>query len=366
MMVSLWLKSGGGVKRESRLDRTSRWPSSAKAPANGSGGSIDSIYKCDAGLNCAVSGSIFGCCRGANCGATSSNFFTTCLDYSEPACVSTLQGYFTLCCTSINWPYCYTGVSSYQGRSVTHYGCGNNVFTGYQPIVGTPRYASEISTTPSYTISVVTTPARPSTPSAPGNGGSAPVGAIVGGVIGGLAVISLTVFLIFWFAIKNKNSAAPPPMPGPQMAYAGAPGQPYDPNAPQNGQMLQPNVTGYPPSMNPGSPPPPSYVDPRFSTMGGYYAPNNGGVVNGKDLWSPTSTAPMLAPQNTGLSVDQQPSSGPTSPISSPNPDAAQLPSGPQQAQGQVGPYGQPLNQPVYEAPATNPAGMGNNRAELG
>ncbi|KAJ0304206.1 hypothetical protein COL5a_005340 [Colletotrichum fioriniae] len=102
---------------------------------------------------------------------------------------------------------------------------------------------------------------------------STPVGAIVGGVIGGIAVLALIGFGIFFILRKKKKTQQPQPGPGSQ-------GQP--PMMSQQQQQHQPPPMGYAPAPQ-GSPAPygaqtqtQSYYEPKYDGQGGYPQQNYG------------------------------------------------------------------------------------------
>lgn len=174
------------------------------------------------------------------------------------------------------------------------------------------------SSTPTSTssTSTSTTPTPTPTPTSGGGGSSTPVGAIVGGTVGGLAVVGIiAVAAIFMFLRRRKNKPQTP-----------------DPNYAAMGQPPQPPMSSYP-----GSPQPNMY-NPHYSMAG--YPPG-------------TQTSPSPS-NNPGWSVPT------TTPPNDYNYPGYYAP--PVQKDDQVVPQGQP---PLNEAPAVNPPGMGNNRAEL-
>ncbi|KAK2939755.1 hypothetical protein FoTM2_002975 [Fusarium oxysporum f. sp. vasinfectum] len=149
---------------------------------------------------CKTIGSHFGCFQ---------NIFTTCYP-SASICDSTDQR--ALCCTAdingnTNYPYCATGIKPLgDGEEISIYLCGK---TEQQ----VPFYESTVipvttgSTTGEQTLTsidttrgvIVTETAEPS----PRAGNPAPVGAIIGGVVGGVALIAI-LGLAFWFLRSKK------------------------------------------------------------------------------------------------------------------------------------------------------------------
>ncbi|KAK4445896.1 hypothetical protein QBC34DRAFT_383812 [Podospora aff. communis PSN243] len=100
--------------------------------------------------------------------------------------------------------------------------------------------------------------ATPTPTPVPAPGNSTPVGAIVGGVIGGLAVIGLIILGLFYINRRSKNKPEPdPPAPQqPEVGYAPGPESPplgYGPPADFRGSMFKaPYETN---SVSVGSPP---------------------------------------------------------------------------------------------------------------
>lgn len=138
---------------------------------------------------------------------------------------------------------------------------------------------------------------------------STPVGAIVGGVVGGVALIAI-LGLAFWFLRRKKQSkevattpAAPAPAPTPgfppqqQMGNQGVPPPVvYDYNN---------NYAGYPVQ---GSPPSPS--DPRYSQMpvGGMVPPpQSPPIEHCKPVVSPVSELPVTSSPHDNTPVSELP-----------------------------------------------------------
>ncbi|KAL2169856.1 hypothetical protein VTG60DRAFT_5534 [Thermothelomyces hinnuleus] len=236
---------------------------------------------------------------------------TVCYDYTDSKRYSTNNG-LTRWCGNSSYPHCTTYI--YQDRVFTGYtllgcavaaGTGKVWYTALDTSSTSSSSTSESSTTFFYTSSTspssdsststssstsTTTPPVPPDPDP-----DTPVGAIVGGVVGGLGAIAL-IILVVWALLrqrnKQKNAAAaagvihPPPAPPagggpphhdphmsqmPPQAYYGAGGAAaggFDPRASiaqSNGGTTsapygpsaydQKTATG---SSPPGSPPPPS------------------------------------------------------------------------------------------------------------
>ncbi|KAJ4035135.1 hypothetical protein NW756_006879 [Fusarium oxysporum] len=260
---------------------------------------------------CKTIGSHFGCFQ---------NIFTTCYP-SASICDSTDQR--ALCCTAdingnTNYPYCATGIKPLgDGEEISIYLCGK---TEQQ----VPFYESTVipvttgSTTGEQTLTsidttrgvIVTETAEPS----PRAGNPAPVGAIIGGVVGGVALIAI-LGLAFWFLRSKKPqnkevATAPAPAPAPifppqqhqqQMGYQQDMPPPviYDYNNNNN------NYVGYPAQ---GSPPPPS--DPRYSQMfvDGTSSPHQSPPVEPyKTAVSPVSELPIASSPHDNTPVSELP-----------------------------------------------------------
>ncbi|KAH9885646.1 hypothetical protein F4778DRAFT_787044 [Xylariomycetidae sp. FL2044] len=249
---------------------------------------------CGSGYSCTNSGAFRGCCETGEC-AQSTQFITTCLDATAPACASgTTVGPNTLCCTSQSEnPYCLTylwSTTASPGAVFTQYNCDQASFSGqYVLAADMPTSASSSRTTTARSktwAGGVGTSARSSVTVIPGGGdesnrsgrgeSNTAVGAIVGGVIGGVAALALIGFLA-WFLLHNnkkkrKNTAAnddsqpstgpatdppapmgeqrqltPPPVYDPHHSYAPAttsPGQGARSNPHDSYRNAPPNATG--------------------------------------------------------------------------------------------------------------------------
>lgn len=270
------------------------------------------------------------------------------MDATASACSAATVGDNTLCCTySSLYPYCITylwSTPALPGSAFTEYNCDASRFSGVyflsadMPSItstSTSTTSSRASSSQSSQTSTTSSAGSTSSSAAPtptpdSSSSSTPIGAIVGGAVGGVAVLALIGFLV-WFLVRRNKKADVPDQPAPAMAQAG----------------------GYP------SPPPagaPGY-DPRYSyaattgpispTTGGYPSPvgspapfmNNAagmGIHNqqpGHDGW--------MNPQHTGASLMKDAS--PHSPV--------------------LGGY--EANRNISEVDAANPVGKGGGRAEL-
>ncbi|KAK0617631.1 hypothetical protein B0T14DRAFT_273783 [Immersiella caudata] len=102
----------------------------------------DEPFRCATSASCVSSGAYFNCCSGFDCGASRNVYNTWCLPMTAPACVASTAGIQTLCCTTLNWPFCLTALSTnLAGQTLTGFLCGNNVVAGVHHLTPTPRYA---------------------------------------------------------------------------------------------------------------------------------------------------------------------------------------------------------------------------------
>ncbi|KAK0613448.1 hypothetical protein B0T14DRAFT_279402 [Immersiella caudata] len=214
----------------------------APAPMTTSPPRADYPLYCDATAYCASNSinSHVGCCPDA--ATTSCNVWTTCLDSTEQAAFTTDNG-FTLWCGFTSYPHCITHIyrdtagAATALRGYTLLGCAVAAGTDsvyYNPFIfstSSSRRTTSFPIAPTVTTSTssattnraTTTVTQSSTPVPVSS--SAPVGAIAGGVVGGVAAISLIIFGI-WFLIRQNNKSkddigAQPPTPGAPPAFAG-------------------------------------------------------------------------------------------------------------------------------------------------
>lgn len=173
-------------------------------------GDPDIPLYCDVSSACVYNSvrSNIGCCPDTS---TTCSIWTTCLDSSDKNLYTTDNGY-TLWCGSSEYPYCRTHL--YEDDVFTGYtllGCG--VAAGTDSVVysttlsmdslssksstssssdSSSTSASSTNTSRTTTTGSTTTSSDSATPPGPGpTDSSAPIGAIVGGAVGGFAVIAL-------------------------------------------------------------------------------------------------------------------------------------------------------------------------------
>ncbi|KAI9836908.1 MAG: hypothetical protein M1838_004956 [Thelocarpon superellum] len=223
-----------------------------------------------------------GCCQGTNtidCG-----WAVDCVnsaDYDASCDLDCQTDTLTRKCTDADEPYCSS--YKYPESDVLDYGCGALPSSGYQEVLLT--YSGENS--PSNSINVLsdlfsTTPtdsSRPTLPTrtssssqtnsplpSPQTGSSVPVGAIAGGVVGGLLLIGGIIAVALFLCLRSRRAArrgrAGPggPAVGPQAGTQYAPGQapggyyPVQQQAPPMQQQGPPQPPPPGPSQGPMSP----------------------------------------------------------------------------------------------------------------
>ncbi|KAJ2894415.1 hypothetical protein MKZ38_007555 [Zalerion maritima] len=228
-------------------------------------------HVCAATSACSSSGDYFGCCDGASCPIS-----TACLDSDASECVAGTEGLQTLCCTfDVELPYCVTIISTNDAGSYTDLRCGDiqyasevQTITALEDLDSTATAiqtndpeisdAPEEDTTGTDTADATTEADSGSTDDSNADTGGdnnsnnnddggassskSNTGAIVGGVIGGIAVLGLLGLGFFFLRKKmNKNSKPDHGGNGASSSYQQAPqsdmGQTYDGSSP-SGQYL--------------------------------------------------------------------------------------------------------------------------------
>lgn len=262
------------------------------------GGSLGAERRCSATTEtCAVviynsgSGGV-GCCGDQEC-----RFIDDCVnsdDYYGRCDAACRQDTNIVKCTASSKPYCFGysfpqwGASLYSCDSVSSGGLypiettfsGQTDLPSWSPVYGSassqtrktssPIISSSQTSSSPVGISTSPSPSPPSpSPSPTDTGKTTPVGAIVGGVVGGLALIALVAGVIIFFLFhRKKHPQAHPPPP------SGYPGQPHSGNVIQQGLMpapmgqaiQQPSYSKVPGEYYPPTPEPVSPV-PRYSTI---------------------------------------------------------------------------------------------------
>ncbi|KAK5659880.1 hypothetical protein OQA88_13343 [Cercophora sp. LCS_1] len=235
------------------------------------------------------------CCTGEYSLCTAS-MYSSCINYSSSQNgVCDGKGLRTICCWSES-PSCYTliySTTASPGKKFSILQCqasgGSDILLATPPNFTLTSSSSRPSSTPYSTTPATTTSGGGGGSSGSNNGGnntnaenSTPVGAIVGGVVGGVAAVGLIGFLIFWAIIHSRRKNLQPtyapvaqPPPGPDIVHTPqapfpSPGQQYSPfaqqpqqpfghaadwNKPQaTTQFNSDTATGFPPPMPHGQP----------------------------------------------------------------------------------------------------------------
>lgn len=309
---------------------------------------------------------------------------------------------------------CFTWFLSTTGTTYSLLDCasesGTSTLLAYDPALGEPSSTiEETFTTDDGPLTVSVTAAAPtsSDSSFHHHKSKTPIGAIVGGVVGGVAVLAILGLAIFCILRKKKkeNATAPPP-PAPQQQPEvsqlqnvpppdqGKPPTGQPPPSPQSFAPTSPSGTAYPsgvpPSFVPTSPSnagypsgvPPGFqgypqqgapYDPRMSAYGqSPYSPQS--PQSGYGTYSPPP--PFEAQQDQynqyGAVGFQPPSAEPSHQNLTPSPGPKESEAAGSQSQQQQHSSALPPQHQYHQAgeiqelPAINPLGMESNRAELG
>lgn len=325
------------LKRQSASGSISSDTTVLVAPDNTCGfisGRPGAAYSCGVGGTCLFltaeaprTGNV-ACCDGEDC-----NFRATCIDYDQYYTQSICDDgckvdAYTTKCIGTDYPYCNT--VSFRGGIVDYWCNGLNISvpqaasttydgqTGrsFMPVVLSDETSSSLilSPTSSEVVPGPTTDPNGDNGSTGnsgntgnngnngdsgstgdsgssqnkdnGGGSSTPIGAIVGGVVGGVAVLALIGVALWWFLRKKKgNKQQPQPQPQAQEVYPPMEqkGQhPYDPNGGFGGYQQQqqhaaspPQSYGQPPGFYavPGQHPSPDPLNPHSSTASQFTDP---------------------------------------------------------------------------------------------
>ncbi|KAL0942701.1 uncharacterized protein CTRU02_200587 [Colletotrichum truncatum] len=302
-------------------------------------------YDCYTNQACVTSGSYFACTGG-------SSPYTSCLDGFNSICSRSIEGLGTLCCNfNTDYPLCVTAlkpVSFGNIATITGFRCGNNHAKGRKLLLETTGRSTSstsklTSSDQSSAVIASTVPSSslpPESSSSPPSSPGPPVGAIVGGTIGGLAVIGLTAGAIAWMLIRNRrradnnnNNIGPGAGGAPTMT------QSYThPTMPKNGAPIEVVVSPVP-----------------TSTHDAYKGPYQPAVrstvdsVGRESYYQITSSPSTLTP--VAETVYQQQAPAPAQ--------------GLDPAPSYHGTAENLSSRRVSEVPAINPAGAGNNASEL-
>ncbi|KAH8891368.1 hypothetical protein GQ53DRAFT_746884 [Thozetella sp. PMI_491] len=243
------------------------------------GGKFTSSLYCDVTDACVYNSrrSFIGCCPESS---TTCPIYTTCYNSVDSSSFSTDNGY-TLYCGNSQYPNCITHKYATDDPYFSGYtllGCA--VAAGSDTVYYEPKdvqstsskslKAGNTATTATGgaggAVTVTVDPGSSTSTSASSGGGggsSTPVGAIAGGVVGGVAglgLIGAAIFFLIRHNSKKKNQQSP------AVAPAVAPGQGPPP--------IAPGAPGYPPQQPPmGQYPPQGAWDPNQQTPPGGFAP---------------------------------------------------------------------------------------------
>ncbi|KAI7781577.1 hypothetical protein LA080_014610 [Diaporthe eres] len=226
-------------------------------------GDPDIPLYCDVNSACVYNSvrSNIGCCPDTS---TTCSIWTTCLDSSDKNLFTTDNGY-TLWCGSSEYPYCKTHL--YEDDTFTGYtllGCAVAAGTDsvvYSPTLSMSSLSSKSSTSDSSSLtssfgveatsssaprasnvgSTTTTSSNPASTTAVARSGSssAPIGAIVGGVVGGVAVVALFALGLVLLLRRRRSHQAPASDPYTPMNPPGANPSQQPPSQPAMQQQFQ-------------------------------------------------------------------------------------------------------------------------------
>lgn len=295
---------------------------------------------------------------------------TTCIDYSASASGACQypEDFHTLCCASSASPSCFTfllsttgtdGSSSTASALICSNRAGSGTLLDHDPVWAATHSFASTTTTP-----ITSTSTSPVPSPTPTKHSSTPVGAIVGGTVGGVAALGLVgvVGFLLYRRKKKQNSAAATPLAVPSNTQSPPPNMAQvNPASPS--QSFAPT--------SPGAPAYPSGVPSNYQYQPQGYDPNMGGYQQGnfppQQGYNTYSPPPQLqqgqyAPPQQGqynYAGGYQPSSASPPPGVSPSPAKEGETSPPPLVSHQSGPIPQELD-------AINPLGNVSNRAELG
>jgi len=195
-----------------------------------------------------------GCCPDTSLGCP---IWTTCYDLTESSKYTTNNGY-SLWCGDSTYPRClthkYASDDIFSGYTLL--GCGQTAGSDVVYYTSTGRAAPTTTTTRPRSTDSTTTPGTVTTTSAPptttaaSSSGGAPVGAIAGGVVGGVAALSLIALGVFFIIRRGKQ-----PRDGGAHSAAGISSAQGQSPAPGSGMMTeqplhQANYSGFAPVDN--------------------------------------------------------------------------------------------------------------------
>ncbi|KAH7328894.1 hypothetical protein B0I35DRAFT_29964 [Stachybotrys elegans] len=314
---------------------------------------------------CTYQTSHIGCCEpNSPCNIIK----TTCMNYaaSSAGSCNLPRDYHTLCCSARDRPACFeyilstTGSGSEPDQTFTLFDCSVSSGTGtlfdYDPAWAATHSFASPSTESSEPVPTTTETDEPTGGSGDdgGNGDSTPIGAIVGGTVGGVAALGLVGAALFFLLRRRRDKAAAAKPAAAPMA--------------QNPPMSPP-----PQSLHPSSPGGASYLSGVPSTFQGYDQQHMsmyghpGYNQQGMQGYPPQQFQGQYPPQGFPQQQQQQQQGGfPYSPTGyQPVPSVSPPPQSTPSPAFKDAPQPQPA-QNVNELQAINPVGNESNRAELG
>ncbi|KAF4453846.1 hypothetical protein F53441_3532 [Fusarium austroafricanum] len=317
---------------------------------------------------CSFSDGFVGCCDTQR---SCESIKTACVPYTESAALcKTLTDAHTVCCDRAN-PVCQTWGGKSGGDDYTLYVCatsgGNTssklLFSDPLALTSTATSTSDTSSTDTSSTtqdssSTTTSAAATSTSaSSDDDGNKTNVGAIAGGVVGGVAALAL-VGLAGFFLFRRRNRNAPAAaaagdgtqQPPPMAQHPQSPGASFVPSSPSGAAY----PSGVPPNYPQGG-----YQQPYDPALAAPYGQPQGYQHPGYSGYSPQPQGyaqPGFGQQ--GQYPAQYGAGGYGAPSTSPPPQMTPSP-GPKD-----GTSGSP-QQHVQELPAVQPVGHEGNRAEL-
>ncbi|KXX81263.1 hypothetical protein MMYC01_203183 [Madurella mycetomatis] len=166
---------------------------------------------CGDGYTCTNVGDHRDCCYGGEFCTAVAAFSTECVDWDHEACSTSRPG--TSCCSlEYGYPFCRTylwSTSATPGRSFSIYVCEDRPMIGVGTMLAEPPTSliDQFSTRTRSTHSSETMDpgSLPASGDTRGGDGSTPVGAIIGGVVGGLAIIGIVVLGIFFMFFRSRR-----------------------------------------------------------------------------------------------------------------------------------------------------------------
>ncbi|KAI6780809.1 uncharacterized protein J7T54_001117 [Emericellopsis cladophorae] len=215
----------------------------------------------------------------------------TCQDSTDPLCAASATYDPAVTCCESDYPFCVTGFLTSGVDTLTAFRCGRGELSGVASLYLSPEITSAFTSTTTTTTEEESKPktitkvvAETSQTETPDDGGSPPIGAIVGGTIGGVALILLVAFAIWFIRFQRGRSADSAAKSTPSM-------EPY----------RQPEYAGNQPSYA---------VSPTQGHQSGYYAPSTQSYEPQGYAGAPVgyaSTAPGCPPPGQSMMTQMDP-----------------------------------------------------------